>query len=303
MKESEQHVRRSEATLRDRHLPQGGFAPFPGQAFCPASTAWAILTLPQDHGWVTQARTALRRCILADGRLPILPDHPQAYWPTPVGLMALLGDASCATDANRLASFLLNVSGAHWPKTPDAPTDHDTNLRGWTWTEGAHSWAEPTATAMLALSAAGLRDHPRLRQARELLMDRQMPHGGWNYGNVRVFGTLLKPDMTNTSAALCALVGRAAQGTLARSLDTLAASAAETRAPLSLAWAVLALGSWGRDTSDLRDRLPELLSEHPVTGALDTGTLALGSIALANPDGLAAHLARRAARHDGQKAA
>lgn len=129
-----------------------------------------------------------------------------------------------------------------------------------------------------------------------MLMDVQMPSGGWNYGNVSVFGARLKPDMVNTSAALCALAGRAAPGTVAKSLDYLESGAAATRTPLSLAWALLALGSWGRDAKDARQRLPLLLADHPVTGAQHTGTLALGSIALMSPDGLAAHLARRSAQ-------
>ncbi|OGR37635.1 MAG: hypothetical protein A2051_03115 [Desulfovibrionales bacterium GWA2_65_9] len=66
---------------------------------------------------------------------------------------------------------------------------------------------------------------------------------------------------------------------------------------------MLALGSWGRDTGAARERLPLLLAEHPVTGALHTATLALGCIALASPDGLAAHLARRAARPAAQEPA
>lgn len=291
----------ADSALKNRALPQGGFAAFPGGDFCPASSAWAILALPQDHALARSARTRLARAMTPSGSLPIHPDHPQAPWPTAPALMALLGPEALTRDAERLAAFLLGSSGAHWPQNPEHPTGHDTSLRGWSWTEGAHSWAEPTALVMLALSAAGHSGHPRLHEAREMLMDRQMPSGGWNYGNVRVFGARLVPDLVNTSAALCSLAGRAAPGTVARSLEYLEAGAKATRAPLSLAWAALALGSWGLETKDAtrdaRQRLPRLMAEHPLTGPLDTATLTLAAIALASPDGLAAHLARRTAPH------
>ncbi|MBA4359013.1 MAG: hypothetical protein C0405_14955, partial [Desulfovibrio sp.] len=150
----------TEAALRLRALADGGFAAFPGGEFCPASTAWAILALPQDHALSAPARSRLARAIQPDGRLPIHPDQPQAPWPTAAALMALLGAEDFSRQAGRLSAYLLGSSGAHWPRAPENAADHDTSLRGWSWTEGTHSWAEPTAMAMLALSAAGQREHP-----------------------------------------------------------------------------------------------------------------------------------------------
>lgn len=216
--------------------------------------------------------------------------------------MALHGQQKHKRPTQDLAAYLLATSGQHWPVDPTSPIDHDTSLRGWTWTREAHSWVEPTATAMLALSAAGHSRHPRLHEARNLLMDRQMPGGGWNYGNVRVYGAVLTPDPVNTGAALCALHGRAVKGTVLDSLEYLEKAVQTTRAPLSLSWALLALGTWGwPDLGVPRQRLLEAVRQWPETasvlGPLETGTLALACIALASPDGLAAHLAHRMASH------
>lgn len=289
--------RRTIAALERRALSTGGFPAFPGGDFCPASTAWATLALPLGNALASPAHASLSRALAADGRLPIHPDHPQAPWPSAPALMALLGAAPFAGRAARLRDYLLGAAGAHWPKDPLAPTDHDTSLPGWSWTDGAHSWIEPTALAMLALSAAGQRGHQRLLQAEAMLLDRLLPSGGWNMGTVHVYGALLFPDLVNTSAALCALAGRVAPGVAGQSLDYLEAGAKASRAPLSLAWAVLALGSWGRETANAQGLLSRLLTDHPVTGPLHTATLALACIAQTSPDGLAAHLERRTTLH------
>jgi len=289
--------------LARRALPQGGFPAFPGGVFCPAATAWTLLALPGDDAAAASACERLCRAVQGDGLLPVAPAHPDAVWPAAPALMALAGQASAQGQVRALAERLLGSSGQHWPVSPGAAVDHDTSLRGWSWTSEAHSWVEPTALTMLALSAAGHSGHPRLHEARNLLMDRQMPGGGWNYGNVRVYGALLHPDPVNTGAALCALKGRAEAGTVAASLDYLERVVRATRAPLSLSWALLALGAWGRPGLEpFRQALAVSVVQHEadaVLGPLETGALALACIALESPDGLAAHLLRRSSLHDG----
>ncbi len=296
------HLQDLDQELLRRLLPAGGFSAFPDGLFCPVATAWALLALPQGCDAALPASQRLRRAAKDDGRLAVAPDHPAAIWPTAPALMALLGRADSVHQAQALAEGLLRSSGQHWPVDATAPLSHDTSLRGWSWTGEAHSWVEPTATAMLALSAAGHGAHPRLHEARNLLMDRQLPGGGWNYGNVRVFGTLLHPDPVNTGAALCALKGRAEAGTVAPSLDYLEGVVRATRAPLSLSWALLALGAWERPNLEApRQALADSVAARradPVLGPLETGALALAHIALGSPDGLAAHLARRSSGND-----
>ena len=82
---------------------------------------------------------------------------------------------------------------------------HDPRLVGWPWVEATHSWLEPTALAILALCRLGLAGHPRVKAGVELILDRALDSGGWNYGNKSVFGTELRPQPGPTGLALLAL--------------------------------------------------------------------------------------------------
>lgn len=110
--------------------PRGGFTPFPGQSFCPASSTWAVLALPPGHALAAPVPTRLISAMLPDGRLPSHPEHPQAIWPTTPALLALIGTDILSGATGRLSAFFLATSGVHWPHGPESPPDNDTNLRG-----------------------------------------------------------------------------------------------------------------------------------------------------------------------------
>jgi hypothetical protein len=139
---------------------------------------------------------------------------------------------------------VLACSGKPFPR-PDAVAGvigHDSTLIGWPWVDGTHSWLEPTAMAILALCREGLGDHPRVVRGTELILDRAIPGGGWNYGNSAVFGRRLRPQPAPTGLALLALTARGAPlAGVSAALDYLRGVISEIRAPLSLAWGVLAL--------------------------------------------------------------
>ena len=78
--------------------------------------------------------------------------------------------------------------------------------------EGTHSWIEPTAFHALALKATARGEHPRAREAITLLLDRQLPSGGCNYGNTAVLGQMLRPHVQPTGIALLALAREQDQG-------------------------------------------------------------------------------------------
>ena len=82
---------------------------------------------------------------------------------------------------------------------------HNTMLVAWPWVEGTHSWLEPTAFHTLALTSAGYAGHKRALGAVELILDRQIPTGGWNYGNTYVLGQKLLPHVQPTGLGLTAL--------------------------------------------------------------------------------------------------
>ena len=98
---------------------------------------------------------------------------------------------------------------------------------------------------MMALEAAGRGAEPRLEEGRLLLLDRQIPGGGWNYGNTAVFDQVLKPMPESTGMALNALGRKAPREVVQASLAYLTGCVPALRTPWSLAWAIFGLGAWG----------------------------------------------------------
>lgn len=137
---------------------------------------------------------------------------------------------------------------------PNQFVEHDCSLVGWSWVNGTHSWVEPTAIQVLALKAV-LHDEqtlraaaePRIGEAVKLLWDRQLPHGGWNYGNTVVLKQELRPHLLPTGLALLALAGEAGAAARAgRSLAYLERELSARTAAASLGYGVLALAAFGR---------------------------------------------------------
>jgi len=191
--------------LRDRGLPDGGFSPHPRGRYRPDATCWAILALagdPANRDLLTRARSRLAADQLPDGRVCISPDHPEAVWPTSLAVFAWHQSPEHRENQARAAYFLITSSGKHWLRAANSPSAHDSNIKGWPWIADTHSWAEPTALAMMALKIAGYGDHKRVKEATRLLLDRQLPHGGWNYGNTFVFAQELRPMPLSTGIVL-----------------------------------------------------------------------------------------------------
>ena len=58
----------------------------------------------------------------------------------------------------------------------------------------------------------------RVRQGVKLLLDRQLPHGGWNFGNTLVYGTELLPSEEYIGVALTGLAGHCEEAQVAQSI-------------------------------------------------------------------------------------
>ncbi len=167
------------------------------------------------------------------------------------------------------------------------PIGHDPSIRGWPWVENTHSWVEPTALSLLAISTAGESSHPRALEAVRLLMDRQLPTGGWNYGNTFVYGKQLLPLPQTTGVALSALQGHVSAREIGASLDYLA-KAAESLAPLSLAWAILGLSAWERRPRQAETWLEARLGQQSRYGDYTTDLLSTLLVSALAPRGIAA---------------
>ena len=140
--------------------------------------------------------------------------------------------------------------------------------------------------AMTALQNTGYSDHPRLREATTMLLDRQLPHGGWNYGNTTVFGQELKPSPEDTGAALSALAGRVSKSDISQSLEFLHTEFTRLMTPIALGWSLLGLNAWDETPSDAKERIHHTHDRGKRFGGFDTPSLCLLLAPLIAPHGL-----------------
>jgi len=275
--------------LKDRGLPDGGFSPHPRGRYRADATGWAILALagdPSSRDLLSRARSRLAADQLPDGRVCISPDHPEAAWPTSLAVFAWHQSPGHRENQVRAADFLLASSGRHWPRTADGPSAHDTDIKGWPWIAGTHSWAEPTALAMLALKIAGYGGHQRVQEATRLLLDRQLPQGGWNYGNALVFDQELRPMPLSTGLVLNGLKDQTSQAAIQRSLTYLHSRVPSLPTPHSLGWGLLGLGAWRARPESSPNLIDACLKNQARYGGYDTTSLSLLLVALKSPGGL-----------------
>jgi len=182
------------------------------------------------------------------GALGISPDLPQPRWTTTLGVLVWSAAGAAGPARNKAVEWLLASRGNTWTPEVAEPFGHDPRIAGWPWVEGTHSWLEPTAMAVLALSRAGRKEHERTRDGRRLIRDRVIRGGGWNYGNSTVFGADLRPHPAPTGLALLALAetDEADSPIITQSCAYLERTLPTTRAPQSLCFGILALTAWGR---------------------------------------------------------
>jgi hypothetical protein len=119
-----------------------------------------------------------------------------------------------------------------------------------------------------------------------MLMDRQLPNGGWNCGNTIVFGQELRSAPESTGTALHALAGLVPREKIQRSLDYLSAQITRLRTPISLGWSLLALNSWGVRVTNAPSMIEECLKRQERYGPYDTTSLCLLVLPLVSPNGL-----------------
>ena len=276
-------VSTSLSQLIGRALPDGSFAVAPGMPSRPDATAWAAMALNASGvapDLVTAARLSLAALQLPDGSVPVIPECPRAAWPTSLAILAWLPDPAFRPHARAAADWVLTHQGRRWPRELDSDPvlGHDPGLRGWAWTVGTYSWVEPTALAMLALTAMGEGESlVRLAEATMMLLDRELPDGGWNYGNTRVFLNVLLPLPECTGFALTALgvfALRPDRSVVAKSLDYLASRHCASRTPLIATWRTFALAAWGRPIADQSNHLISTLERQDQYGPYKTHHLA-----------------------------
>lgn len=264
------------STIAGKRLPEGGFASDDYGSFRSDATALAALAFASaksSRQSVEPACEALARHQQADGRLPVFDASTHTVWPTSLAILAWKKSGGFDSQISRAVHFLINSSGRHWPREKDAPGDHDTSIRGWPWTEDTHSWIEPTSLAVIALKTCGQENHPRIAEAVHMILDRQLPSGGWNCGSVRVFGKELLPAPDSTGYALTALAGSPDGERVSRSIGYLREKVTTLRTPLALSWAVFGLTAWSQGPEECRRWLLESFELQNRYGRYDTALL------------------------------
>lgn len=211
----------------------------------PTATAGLALLAAGEAAAARRAADGLARVQRPDGSTPAVPGAPTSGWATPHAMLLWAALDGYDDRRRKARDWLLSIGGE--PVREDASDrkalGHDVSLIGWSWVGGTHSWLEPTAMAVLALIAAGSRDHARVREGLRLIVDRAIPGGGWNYGNKVIYGATLRPQPGPTGLGLLAL----AAGNLRESpaaapaIDYLRRVLPATRAAASLGWGVLGL--------------------------------------------------------------
>ena len=264
--------------LSSRLLPDGGILNQSGGQFHVDATAWGILAFRGAGGEqaiLERHRARLMREQGTDGRVWVHREHSESYWPTALAILAWQDSPMSHAAQSRAVRFLLETTGVHYPRKSGEPAAHDPLLKGWPWVGGTHSWIEPTALAVIALKATGYGQHDRVREAIRMMLDRQLPHGGWNYGNTLVFGRELHPMPESTGAALTGLAGAVAQDTVSRSLEYLQGEVDRLRTPISLGWGLLGLAAWDLWPSNGAALVERCLANQSRYGEYDTSALCL----------------------------
>lgn len=252
---------------RREHFGYGGerdSAAEPAALASLALTAWGRQQAAQRPlAWLARAQQR-RGVVGVRGR-----GH-DAPWPTALALLAwrwvlqqrTTFDPELADRIRRATDSLLSLRGKRGEHTRDL-VGHDASLVAWSWVEGTHSWLEPTALAVMALKSEGLSDHPRTREAVRLLLDRQLPDGGCNYGNTTVLGQVLRPHPQPSAMTLLALVGEPSHPRITRSLDYLHRVYPQVTASVSLSWIVLGLAAYDALPPGAEERLQAAFTRYP----------------------------------------
>lgn len=231
-------------------------------------------------------------------------------WMSALALLALARSGHEPARVRRAAAWLVRRHGVETPWRErlaerwrrwfggEVVNDLDATIPGWPWADATFAWVEPTAHALLALRAAAHADPAlardgelaaRVRDGERLLVDRMTPGGGWNYGNVRVYGEALEPYPDTTAWGLLALAGAAdvPRAVVTASIARLHALLAATTSPLARALAVLALAAHRQPVADLAETLASSVMAGPPP--TDTRTRALALLALHTPADFTSH--------------
>jgi hypothetical protein len=237
--------------ILDNLARSAGIGYLPGSKAAAEPTALAALAF-LSHGRIDSALPAcdeLSTMQQANGEVGVRAGEDSPGWPTSLAIVAWSlverhTSRSAQTHIQPGLKWLLANRGRRIERSE--AFGHNTELVGWAYAEGTHSWVEPTAFAVLALKAAGHGHTVAAREGVAVLIDRQLPGGGLNYGNTFVLGQLLRSHIQPTGIGLLALSGEHdPSDRITKSIAWLRRSIGPETTAQSLAWAILGMAAQG----------------------------------------------------------
>ena len=241
--------------IRSHGNRDGGWGYEAGRSSLVEPTGWCAMALHAngDRPAALRGLDFLKSCVKSSGAVGVDPGDPEGSWMAYAALMAFHA-LGAADEERRLEDWILGFEDASGRFTEEdrkaiaAVYRFDASIRGWPWTANTSGWVEPTALFIIALSRAGVpATEKRIKSGVNLILDRKIPSGGWNFGNPYSKSYELEASAMSTALALAALgaagvpESRPAVGEGIRYLTRSLASDVSTA---SLAWILLALKSY-----------------------------------------------------------
>ena len=255
--------------------PDGGWGYEPGRTSLVEPTSFCVLALlaRAESGAAGRGVGFLRSCLKSSGAVGINPKDPEGSWMSYAALLAFHA-VGAAEEERRLKGWILGFEDASGRFTEDeiavvaSRYRYDASIPGWAWTPRTTAWVEPTALAIIALIRTGVPStEKRIRSGIDLLIDRKVPSGGWNFGNPYSKAYELEASTMSTALALAALGAAGvpkSRPAVAAGLGFLERALAGDVSTASLAWCLLALKSYAGaapSVPELAGRLARLQKE------------------------------------------
>jgi len=256
--------------IKAHQNPDGGWGYEPRRASVVEPAAFCVLALHERGDGPEAARglAYLKSCQKDNGAVGTGPRDPDGNWMAYAALLAFHA-LGAEPEERRLKDWILNFEDASDRFTKEqvatiaARFRYDASIRGWPWTPRTTAWVEPTALFILALRYAGVPSiATRIRSGVDLILDRAVPSGGWNFGNPFSSSHELEASTMSTALALCALGAAGvpeARPEIRAGIRYLARTLGGDISTASLAWFLLAMKGFPSGAPYLTGLTPRLV--------------------------------------------
>jgi len=269
-----ERLSRAAAYIKAHQNPDGGWGYEPGRTSLvePTGLCSLVLLARGDGAAAARGLAFLKTCLKPSGAIGINPGDAEGSWMAYAALLAFHAFGA-STEADKLKAWIMTFEDASGRFSKDeiavvaARYRYDASIPGWAWTPRTTAWIEPTALFILALVRTGVpASEKRIASGLDLILDRRVPSGGWNFGNPFSKSFELEATAMSTALALAALGAAGwpeSRPAVAGGIRYLNKSLAGEVSTATLAWSVVALksftGTRGRARAEA-DRLAGLQS-------------------------------------------